>query len=45
MEFTTIKVQLGESMAWINLDRPEVRNALNAALIRDAECRADTRTN
>ena len=35
MEFTTIKVQLGESMAGINLDRPEVRNALNAALIRE----------
>ena len=35
MEFTTIKVQLGESMAWINLDRPEVRNALNAELIRE----------
>ena len=35
MEFQTIKVQLGESMAWINLDRPEVRNALNAELIRE----------
>lgn len=35
MDFQTIKVQLGESMAWINLDRPEVRNALNAELIRD----------
>ena len=35
MEFTTIKVQLGESMAWVNLDRPEVRNALNAELIRE----------
>ena len=35
MEFTTIKVQLGDSMAWINLDRPEVRNALNAELIRE----------
>jgi methylglutaconyl-CoA hydratase len=35
MEFKTIKVQLGESMAWINLDRPEVRNALNAELIRE----------
>ena len=35
MEFTTIKVQLGESMAWVNLDRPEVRNALNATLIRE----------
>ena len=35
MEFKTIKVQLGESMAWINLDRPEVRNALNAELIQE----------
>ena len=35
MDFQTIKVQLGESMAWINLDRPEVRNALNAELIRE----------
>ena len=35
MEFTTIKVQLGESMAWVNLDRTEVRNALNAELIRE----------
>ena len=35
MEFNTIKVQLGESMAWINLDRPEVRNALNAELIHE----------
>lgn len=35
MEFNTIKVQLGESMAWVNLDRPEVRNALNAELIHE----------
>lgn len=35
MDFKTIKVQLGESMAWINLDRLEVRNALNAELIRE----------
>lgn len=35
MDFNTIKVQLGESMAWINLDRPEVRNALNAELIAE----------
>ena len=35
MEFNTIKVQLGESMAWINLDRPKVRNALNAELIHE----------
>ena len=35
MDFKTIKVQLGESIAWINLDRPEVRNALNAELIRE----------
>ena len=33
MEFKTIKIQLGESMAWINLDRPEVRNALNPEMI------------
>ena len=35
MDFNTIKVQLGESMAWINLDRPEVRNALNPELIHE----------
>ena len=35
MDFTTIKVQLGESMAWINLDRPEVRNALNDIMISE----------
>ena len=35
MEFQTIKVQLGESMAWVNLDRPEVRNALNPELISE----------
>ena len=35
MDFKTIKVQLGESIAWINLDRPEVRNALNTVLIRE----------
>ncbi len=35
MDFKTIKVQLGESMAWVNLDRPEVRNALNPELIRE----------
>ena len=35
MEFNTIKVQLGESMAWVNLDRPEVRNALNPELMRE----------
>ena len=35
MDFKTIKVQLGESMAWINLDRSEVRNALNAELIHE----------
>ncbi|MCR4847720.1 MAG: enoyl-CoA hydratase/isomerase family protein [Bacteroidales bacterium] len=33
MDFKTIKIQLGESMAWINLDRPEVRNALNPEMI------------
>lgn len=35
MEFKTIKIQLGESVAWVNLDRPEVRNALNPELIRE----------
>lgn len=35
MEFTTIKIQLGESVAWVNLDRPEVRNALNPDLIHE----------
>ena len=35
MEFKTLKIQLGESMAWVNLDRPEVRNALNPELIRE----------
>ena len=33
MDFSTIKVQLGESIAWINLNRPEVRNALNDTMI------------
>jgi methylglutaconyl-CoA hydratase len=35
MDFNTIKVQLGESVAWVNLDRPEVRNALNDTLIKE----------
>lgn len=35
MDFQTLKIQLGESMAWVNLDRPEVRNALNPELIRE----------
>ena len=35
MDFNTIKVQLGESVAWVSLDRPEVRNALNDALIHE----------
>lgn len=35
MDFKTIKIQLGESMAWINLDRPEVRNALNPLMIEE----------
>lgn len=35
MEFKTIKIQLGESVAWVNLDRPEARNALNPELIRE----------
>lgn len=35
MEFKTIKIQLGESVAWVNLDRPEVRNALNPEMIHE----------
>lgn len=35
MVFKTIKIQLGESMAWINLDRPEVRNAMNPEMIHE----------
>lgn len=35
MEFTTIKIQLGESIAWVSLDRPEVRNALNPTMIHE----------
>ena len=35
MDFKTIKIQLGESIAWVNLDRPEVRNALNDTLISE----------
>ena len=35
MDFKTLKIQLGESIAWVNLDRPEVRNALNPELIRE----------
>lgn len=35
MEFTTIKIQLGESVAWVNFDRPEVRNALNPVMISE----------
>lgn len=35
MDFNTIKVQLGESVAWVSLDRPEVRNALNDTMIRE----------
>ena len=35
MEFQTIKIQLGESVAWVNLDRPEVRNALNPGMIHE----------
>ena len=35
MEFTTIKIQLGESVAWVSLDRPEVRNALNPDMIHE----------
>ncbi len=35
MDFNTIKIQLGESIAWVNLDRPEVRNALNDMMIKE----------
>lgn len=35
MDFKTIKIQLGERMAWINLDRSEVRNALNPEMIHE----------
>ena len=35
MEFMTIKIQLGESVAWVNFDRPEVRNALNPKMIKE----------
>ena len=35
MDFNTIKVQLGESMAWVNLDRQEVCNALNDKMIHE----------
>lgn len=35
MNFQTIKIQLGESLAWINLDRPDSRNALNPEMIHE----------
>ena len=35
MDFKTVKIQLGESMAWVNFDRPESRNALNAEMIHE----------
>lgn len=35
MDFQTIKVQLGECVAWVNLDRIEVRNALNDEMINE----------
>ncbi len=35
MEFTTLKIQLGESVAWINLNRPEARNAMNEVMINE----------
>ena len=35
MDFNTIKVQLGESIAWVNLDRQDVRNALNDEMIHE----------
>ncbi|MCR5014574.1 MAG: enoyl-CoA hydratase/isomerase family protein [Bacteroidales bacterium] len=35
MDFKTIKIQLGESMAWVNFDRPESRNAMDAEMIHE----------
>lgn len=35
MEFKTLKIQLGESVAWVSLSRPESRNALNPDMIRE----------
>ena len=35
MEFKTITIQLGESVAWIALNRPESRNALNPEMIKE----------
>ena len=35
MDFNTIQVQLGECVAWIGLNRPEVRNALNDSMIQE----------
>lgn len=50
MDFKTITVQLGENTAWINLNRPEVRNALDDMMIRELtevydwlNCRDDIR--
>lgn len=35
MEFKTITIQLGECVAWIGLNRPESRNALNPEMIKE----------
>ena len=35
MDFKTIQIQLGESIAWMQLNRPEVHNALNPELIKE----------
>ena len=50
MEFSTLKIQLGESVAWIGLNRPEVHNALNDTMISELaeafdwlDCRDDVR--
>jgi len=50
MDFSTLKIQLGESVAWVSLNRPEVHNAMNDVMIRELtevfdwlDCRDDVR--
>ncbi len=50
MEFSTLKIQLGESVAWVSLNRPEVHNAMNDVMIQELtevfdwlDCRDDVR--
>ena len=50
MEFSTLKIQLGESVAWVSLNRPDVRNAMNDVMIQELtevfdwlDCRDDVR--